>query len=473
VLSDKSDQCGDFQLTLRTPFEDYRGKVGIVLYTKPIECRGKCLYCFSQDGYPNSYIENEDTLSARVLQWDPASQIERWIQLYNLRKNTGLKCDITVLGGTFTEYPLGYLEEFVKGIYDYLNDTPSASLDEAIEKQERGADRCVIFSVESRPELITEESCRFLLRLGVTMVEIGVQSLDAAVLELNNRRYTPNTVTRATTLLRKYGFKIGYHMMVGLPGSTLHSDSEAIGNELWKEDYCPDYLKIYPCVVLKGSYGQEQLIEQVDRGWRPITDAQYVELLKDVKPKIPPFVKVSRIQRLIPSSLIACGPSIVIDRKMFMDVCRCISHRAIGWRETDTWRAFGDYDIKVYQQGRGYYLEAVVENDTILGYARLGLYPGDTEAIIREIRILGKMATLNEKRDGLVGIQHSGIGRTLMKKMENLALRAGCTSILVNSGVGARQYFEPMGYRKEHCHMRKELLLSVNRAAESQTTLES
>lgn len=443
---------------MRTPFDNIRGKVGIVIYTKPIKCGGECLYCFSQPGYPQSFLENEDTLRAKACGWDPGRQIEAIFQAYGLPKGHGAKCDITVLGGSFTEYPEEYLRNYAKGIYDCLNDCQSSSLEEAIEIQEHAPDRCVIFSVESRPELITIEMCRFLVSLGVTTVELGVQSLNPLVLSLNGRRYRPEEVIEATYLLRSFGLKVGYHIMVGLVGSQYDEEISSLASKIWANGYCPDNLKIYPCVLLKGNYGQHRLMKYFQQGWRPFDNNRYERLLLEVKPHIPPYAKISRIQRILEPGVILAGPSSVIDRRVFAGICKCISHRAIGWKISDLDADYSNYSMKSLPQNDGFYLEAV-HNDSgaILGYARVSPVGDKGNAVVRELRVLGKMRCLRSSPPQTEGIQHIGIGRALMEKIETIVLQKGWKDIYINAGVGARQYFRKLGYVRTEHYMVKSL----------------
>jgi len=449
-------------MKMRTPFENIYGRVGLVIYTKPSNCGGRCLYCFSQKGFPPSFLKNEDTLRAKECEWDPARQIEKLFNLYNLDRGYGNKCDMIVLGGSFTKYSRDYLLKYVKAIYDFLNGTISTRLEETKKLQENAPDRCVTFSIETRPNLIDEDWCDFLLTLGVTKVEIGVQSLEDSVLEVNQRDYTAQTVICATRLLRNYGFKIGYHMMVGMVGSTWELDVETLSNRLWQKDFCPDYLKIYPCVFLKGNFGQNGLAMQLASGWKPLTDETYNQLLMEIKPKIPPYVKINRVQRIISPNVIAWGPSGVIDRKRFSAICKCIWHRSVGRRGIDLNGDLRNYRIKNYKQGDGFYVEAVFGKDTILGYARVSFNRREGKAMMRELRVFGKMLRVGERNAAFKGVQHIGIGKALTRRVEGLALQNKCVNLLVNAGVGVRRYFEAIGYKEEGNYLIKKLTLKDN-----------
>ncbi len=70
-----------------------------------------------------------------------------------------------------------------------------------------------MLTVESRPDQITPQECEFLRSLGVTKVELGVQSTSDNVLQRVNRGHLQSDIKRATTLLKDGGFKVGYHLI--------------------------------------------------------------------------------------------------------------------------------------------------------------------------------------------------------------------------------------------------------------------
>jgi elongator complex protein 3 len=382
--------------------------------------------------------------------------LENWFRLYGLTKGTGNKCEVTILGGSFTKYPRDYLISYTKAIYEFFNQSVDRNLEDAIRTQEYAPDRCVAFGIETRPDLISEDTCEFLLSLGVTLVEIGVQSLDETVLELNRRDQSVETVKRATHLLRSYGFKIGYHMMVGLPGSTWENDVDVFRTQLWQADLCPDYLKIYPCIMLKGAYKQIGLASRVSIDWQPLTNETYEKFLYEIKPHIPPFVKVSRVQRIMPSNHIAKGPFETIDRSKFRGICKCITHRSAGLQEHCVDGDFRDYRVTSCKQGDGYYVEAVLRNGTVLGYGRISASLTKHESVVRQLRTFGRMMSVGKTNENARGVQHIGIGKSIMRHLEEISLGLGCNMIKVNAGIGVREYFERIGYTKKGYYMSTE-----------------
>ncbi len=65
-----------------------------------------------------------------------------------------------------------------------------------------------------------------MLEFGTTRVELGVQTLDDAIYQLVRRGHGLEDVVKASTLLKEHGFKVHYHWMPGLPGSTPEEDLE-------------------------------------------------------------------------------------------------------------------------------------------------------------------------------------------------------------------------------------------------------
>lgn len=438
---------GTSAIESRTPFRKSHGKVTLVLYNKPRWCGGKCLYCFVSRGFTRSTFGNEDTVLAQDRNWDPRCQMEERFNRYGLTRGLGYKYDIAMKGDTFTRHPMEYLATFVRACYDFLNDEGSPSLEEATLRQACAPDRCVTFKVETRPDCIDDRWCQFLMELGVTTVEIGVQSLDDDVLEINRRGHGVEASIRATHLLKQYGFEVVYQMMVGLPGSTPDKDHDILAHRLWMEPFCPDAIKLYPCVLLREDVAHHLGLAGMLRThrWTPMTTEEYIRLLREVYPSMPRYVHVNRIQRIFEPSNVAAGPADVIDRTIFNGISRCMWQRSVAQRRQNLDTDFSGYRVESYQQGHGYCFEAVVDDDTVIGYARLSI-SADGDAIIRDIRTLGNMLPVGVLNSNRIGTQHIGVGKDLMKAMEATAESVGAHRVRLRPGVGVRSYFERLGY---------------------------
>ena len=148
------------------------------------------------------------------------------------------------------------------------------NLNEAIKLNETASSRCVGFTVETKPDYCKEKQIDLMLELGITRVEIGVQSLRDEIYQIVNRGHSLNDVVEAFKLSREAGYKIVAHMMPGLPGSTPKKDIEDFQRLFQDPSFKPDMLKIYPTLVLKDTglykmysagryeaYSDEDLIE--------------------------------------------------------------------------------------------------------------------------------------------------------------------------------------------------------------------
>jgi elongator complex protein 3 len=440
----------------RSQFKKNTGKVTLVFYNRPRPCGGACKFCILTPGFTKSTTRNEDTLLARNCGWDATCQIKARFNQYDLPRGRGFKYGLAVKGDSFTNHDPDYLRGYFKALYDYLNGQPSGDFDEARSLQRDAPDRCVWVQIETRPDQITEEWCERLSQLGVNCVEIGVQCLDDDVLAMNRRGHGTDAVRAATRLLRDQGFEVGYHMMVGLPGSSDDLDYEVLAERLWEPQYSPDTLKIYPCLLLKDHSLQPQLVKFIDTPmWNPLTDERYLELLSAVFPRMPSTVTINRIQRIVAAEDVDLGPKNLIDRKRFDGMSRCLWQRSVA-RADEALDGFDDYTVSSLGHGTGYCVEATLRGrQVILGYGRLTI---DARGIglIRDLRVIGDMVPLGERTN--TSPQHTGIGKAMVAEIERLAAEQRCTLLRVQPPVGSFRYFEPLGFRTDGpFHLAKRL----------------
>jgi elongator complex protein 3 len=433
---------------MRTPFRKSHGKITFVLYNKPSNCKGKCIYCFSQKGYTKSTTANEDTTLAKESSWNGRKQLEKRFEIYQLKKDSGIKCDFAVKGDSFASHDEDYLLQYSKEMYDFLNNRTSESLEEAVLLQNEAKDKCVTYKVETRPDQIDENKCLFFAKLGITTVEIGVQSLDDDVLRLNNRGHDSSTVMKTTQLLKRFGFEVCYQIMIGLPFSNLETDKKMLTETLWKNEYAPDALKIYPCLLLKESYVMQKKLRNLYLAgiWKPLNTHDYTVFLEECYPHIPNYVHINRIQRIIPPEKIDAGPASEINRKIFSNISKCLWQRSIN-NYLDNWNInVNNYTIKEYLQGaNGYCFESVLGNDIVLGYSRLNLI-SKKSALIRDVRVLGDMLLVGQKNEEKIGCQHIGIGTALLNAMEEKARDNHIEFIFIKPAAGSKNWFISRGY---------------------------
>jgi len=451
---------------LRTPFRKSHGKITFVLYNRPYPCGGKCIYCFYVKGFTKSTTANDDTELAKNCNWNGKCQLAKRFLNYELKQGTGIKCDLSMKGDSFAAHEHDYLRRYVKEVYDFLNGISSNTLCEAKKLQKNGADRCVSFKVETRPDQINEEKYKLFMELGVTTVELGVQSLDDEVLEINKRGHDTGAVARATKLLRTYGFEVCYQVMVGLPGSNIEKDMEMLTEKLWENKYGPDALKIYPCLLLKKSIAnQKKLFHMYEKKiWKPLDNHEYINLLFDCYPHFPKYVHVNRIQRIIPSEKIKAGTSKLIDRNIFSNESNCLWQRSIAQKLENLEGNFQNYSIINYNQGvNRFCFEAIICKDIVLGYGRLDILP-DKVAIIRDVRVLGNMLIVGTHNENKIGCQHIRIGRSIENEMEKKALENEINKIIVKPAFGVFSWFEKLDFEyQDEYYMKKELKPSHNK----------
>ncbi len=445
---------------MRTPFRKSHGKITFVLYNHPSPCGSNCLFCFSVPGFTKSTTSNEDTMLARDCNWNGRRQLAQRYRIYNLQFGVGNKCDLAIKGDSFANHKPDYLKQYFKDVFDFLSGRASNSLKDAKLYQNNGADRCVSIKVETRPDQIDEEKCKLFIELGVTTVELGVQSLNDHILEINKRGHDSSSVRLATKLLRERGFEICYQVMVGLPSSTLDNDIEMLTEKLWTNCYSPDALKIYPCLLLKDTIAnQKRLLQLYEKGkWQPLNNEQYKKLLFESFPHIPRYVHINKIQRIIDPKKIKVGVIDEIDRKLFSDVSKCLWQRSVAQMIKNLNENFQNYEIIDYKQGENRYcFEAIFSEDVVLGYGRLDILP-PKEALIRDVRVLGNMLTVGEKNISKTVCQHIGIGTSLVKEMEKKSLLLGTKKIIVKPAFGVFGWFERLGYEEYNdYYMKKEL----------------
>lgn len=451
------------ELLLRTrPVRSLSGIVNISVLTKPYPCPGKCIYCPLESGIPKSYLSGEPAVErAKRLGFNPYLQTKKRIEMLEAEGHPTDKIELRIVGGTWSYYPKKYREWFVKRCFAACNKKKSNGLKESQKTNEGAKHRIIGLSVETRPDFINQGEINHLRDLGVTMVELGVQSIYDNVLKINLRGHKREEIISATRMLKDYGFKVLYQMMPNLAGSSPKKDKEMFKELFRNPDFRPDFLKIYPCALIKGTalYGLWK------RGkYKPYAEKQLINLMKDIKKTVPHYVRIQRITRDIPAHSIVAGPARITNpRQLLINSmgkekwrCKCIRCREVK----------GDYNQREklllsrrdYQASRGREIFLTFENKMktkLYSLLRLKISSG-RKAIIREIHTFGQLQTIGKEKEK--SPQHKGLGRKLMKEAEDIAKREfKIKKLAVISGVGARGYYRKLGYKLEDTYMVKDL----------------
>ena len=451
----------------------------IAVLTKAYPCPGNCLYCPTEKDMPKSYLSNEPAVMRAIsANFDPYRQVQDRLRSLSINGHKTDKIELIVMGGTFSCLPKNYQLKFIAECFRACNDYPKKLMargqkltDELLfktqRKNEAARHRIIGLTLETRPDYINEQELLNFRKLGCTRVELGVQSIFDDVLKINRRGHGVVETVRATKLLKDAGFKINYHVMPGLPGSTVKKDLAMFRDLFANPDFQPDMLKIYPTVVTRNS----ALYNVWKKGnYRALTDKQFEKLILRIKNEtIPPYVRIARLVRDVPATSIVAGPVVSNLRQLIAhrSHCKCIRCREVG----------ADYNIKEKttldrinypaSDGQEIFLQFVSPDKTKL-FALLRLrIPADNNklhiiealrnaAIIREVHTYGKMAELNKSSKN--SPQHIGLGKKLMAEAERIAKQEySLDKIVVISGVGVRGYYKKLGYRQKDTYMLKDI----------------
>jgi len=455
------------------PIRSLSGIVNISVLTKPYPCPGKCIFCPTEKGMPKSYLSGEPAAErAKKLNFDPYLQMKRRIEMLQFEGHPTDKIELRIVGGSFTFYPKEYQEWFVKRCFDGANGKKSKNLEEAQKKNEKAKNRIVGISIETRPDLINEEEVKWLRKLGVTMVEIGVQSIFDEILEKNETDLNVEKIVKTTKILKDAGFKVLYHLMLNLMGSNPTLDQKCFKIVFSNENFKPDWIKIYPTVVTKES--------KIYRIWKkgkykPYSEKELIELLIKIKSQLPYWVRVARILRDIPSTKIVAGCKISNLREVVKEEmkkrgisCHCIRCREVRERYDPKEKVYLFREDYKASDGKEIFLSFENKNRTkLFSYLRLRIpsqiFEGkkhfisvlNDSAIIREIQTFGELVPIGIKK---IAPQHKGLGKKLIKKAEEIIKEEfNLRKISVISGVGARDYWRKLGYRLKGTYMIKKL----------------
>lgn len=458
------------------PVRTLSGVAVVAVMSSPARCpHGRCIPCPGGYNTPQSYTGKEPA-AMRGMQhgYDPFRQVTaRLKELKEIGHDTE-KVEIIVMGGTFPAREKDYKDDFILNIYNALNSfgkrrrVQSKSIEGAKKLNEHAKARCVGLTFETRPDYAGKKEIKEMLDYGGTKVELGVQSVDDRILQKIKRGHGVKEVVEATRLLKDAAFKVGYHTMPGLPGSDFKKDLENFKKIFEDPGFKPDYLKIYPTLVVEGT----ELYEMYKKGeYRPYTTEEVAELIAEAKRHFPVWVRVQRIQRDIPVKY-----AIGLDRGNLRQIvhskmrekgwkCRCIRCREVGHagiKDIESLISESEVVVRDYEASNGTekFISFENKNEDLL-FAFIRLREGnpyfkeiENHALIRELHVYGEVLPVGVRDSSAV--QHRGIGEWLLKTAEELA-KENFDRIAVISGVGAREYYRRHGYRRKGNYMVKRI----------------
>ena len=442
---------------VKKPVRTISGVTPLTVVLKPKKCdHGTCVYCPGGETVPQSYTDKSPAIMRALgLHFDPYEQVMNRLGVLDKMGHPTDKIELIILGGTFLQYPLDYQYNFVKRCFDALNGKDAKDLDEAKKWNETAEHRCVAMCIENRPDNCSDEDIERMLGFGATRVEIGVQILDDEIYKKTNRGHSVQDVVESTERLKNAGFKVGYHIMPGLPYSNPEKDLKLFKKVFEDSKFRPDQLKIYPCQVVEDSplAKIQKLIK-----YEPYSEEQTRELLIKMMHLIPSYCRVMRMMREFPKEKLIDGIERLDLRKDIEENFREkhvkineIRMREIGFNKDvdfNTKLKIIEYEAS---NGKEFFLEFVNNEDILFGLLRLRIHDG--KAIVRELHVYGQALNLGEK--GMIS-QHKGIGKLLMEKAEEIVKEKGIKKLSIISGIGVREYYRKLDYNLEGFYMVKE-----------------
>ncbi len=507
---------------LAKPTRTISGIAACAVMTKPFSCpHGKCTYCpgglnSAFGTVPQSYTGKEPATRRAIRnKYNAYLQVMNRLEQYIVAGHVPDKIELIIMGGTFPSCPIRYQEDFTKDALQAMNDFSSLFIDKnsildlvkfkeffqlpsdvadkkrtkdihkkllkikrsrktTLEKEqlnnERSNIRCVGLTIETRPDYGKLKQGNDMLRLGCTRVELGIQTIYDNILKKIERGHSVKDSIDSTRILKDLGFKINYHVMPGLPGVSKERDLSAFKTLFEDENFKPDMLKIYPCMVMKGT----KLFEEWKKGkFSPLTTKEAAELISEFKRYVPEYCRIMRVQRDIPTYVTSSGVDKTNLRQYVEQLCRekgikcrCIRCREAGFSSiTKNKINLSNIKIKIIKynssKGKEFFIAAEEpKNDILFGYCKLR-FPSQflrkeitkDSALVRELHIYSPSVALGEKSES--SYQHRGLGKKLLKKAEEIAKKNKKKKMLVLSGIGAKEYYSRLGYKKEGPYMSK------------------
>ncbi len=461
-----------FERLRMKPTRTISGVAPVAVLTGPYPCPADCIFCPDAKGVPRSYLPDEPAVQrAMRARFDPYKSTKARMDTLASMGHPIDKIELLIIGATWSAYPKKYQEWYVRRCLDAMNGgEPAKTLQEAQKLNETARHRNVGMVIETRPDYVNMAEVRRLRWLGMTKIQLGAQSTDNHILEINRRDHTIEDTRRAVRLLRLAGFKLHLHWMPNLYGATPESDVRDYEN-LWNDIALrPDELKVYPCMLIEGT----ELYRLWERGeYRPYTDEELIETLAQAKRFTPPYCRINRVIRDIPAQYIVKGSTqsnlrVVVQEEMKKRgwQCNCIRCREVRNEQVDPSHLTIDDYVYETDATTEHFLQYLTPAGKVAGFLRLSLPRADVPreeileelhgcAMVRELHIYGPALELGSNESGKA--QHSGLGRRLAEHAMQIAKRAGYKRMAVISAIGTREYYRKLGFEFDELYMVKSL----------------
>ena len=486
------------RLLQKKPSRNISGITSVTLLTSPtpngqtFSCEHNCYYCPNEPAHegnnfqeqPRSYLYDEPAVRrANKNGFLAINQMISRLDVLFMNGHEIDKLEIILEGGTYTEYPANYLEEYHRDIF-YIANTyfdknrrEPLSISEEIRINKTSQVHIIGVCIETRPDAINDTWIKRFREWGVTRIQIGVQHTDNSILKKINRGHTIEQVLTCMKYLKDNCFKIDIHAMPDLPFSTPEMDKSMF-------DYIysvihPDQMKIYPCEVTPWT-----VIEKWYKSgkYQPYSEEVLFDVMKYGMITCPPYVRLPRVIRDIPNIYIQAGNKHTNLRQLIDNhfenegkMCMDIRTREIG-RHPSYYNREAEYTITKFNANGGleYFIEyQSLDKKVIFGFIRMRFPTKEhnpvfsilkNKALIRELHVYGSTNIVGKSSTS--GIQHNGIGTKLLKIAEWEAKKNFYTGIVVISGEGVKGYYEKRGYKDIDTYMVKyfyKMNISINK----------
>ena len=500
-------------LLIKKPANDISGINQITILTSPtpsgqdFSCKHDCFYCPNEPAHednnwtpqPRSYLSKEPAVQrANRNHFHPYEQTKnRLDSLYMC----GHKCDkleFIIEGGTFTEYPKHYLKwffiQFIYCVNVYFDSSPKRepkTLEEEIHLNTTAKCRIIGICIETRPDAVLENDednipwLKTLLCWGVTRIQLGLQQIDNFILKKINRGHTVEQAIKAIEICKNNCFKIDMHLMPDLPYSNPEKDKYMFDQVYNSDKYQPDQIKIYPCEVVPWTKIEKWYNEG---SYRPYGEDKSLmtDVLQYAMTTCKPWIRLPRVIRDIPDTYISGGIKCgnmrqVVNDKIYDEKQYSMD---IRYREIERHPEYDNNDARLFvreyraSNGTEYFISfESYDKKAIYGFLRLRIPDtNDTtdlmyeetlknQALIRELHVYGSVQNVGHfntlTNASTKECQHSGFGKKLLKKAEQIAFWKGMDGLVIISGMGVRDYYKKRGYTYKNNYMVKQFQYKI------------
>jgi histone acetyltransferase (RNA polymerase elongator complex component) len=202
-------------ISIRRPFI-------IPIFLPHAGCPHQCVFC------------NQTSITGAARDMVSPENVERQIlEFLEYKGNDRQPVQIAFYGGNFLGLKKGYIERLLNVSAKFVKNK-----------------RIDAIRFSTRPDTIDHDRIETIKNYPVTTVEIGAQSMDDEVLATARRGHSASDTQQAVTLLKDRHYQVGLQMMVGLPEE---DEVGSLSTAYRISELKPDFVRIYPTIVLKSS----------------------------------------------------------------------------------------------------------------------------------------------------------------------------------------------------------------------------